>query len=457
MTSRKPFAPLEEDVVKIGTMRMAFFLFLGVAGGAFSALTLNPVSLSLFDWPAQALAAERHPIPELLTEIYQVVHERYATLPDDSKLIEGAIRGLMWELDPHSEYLDAQSFRTVQEEARGVFGGLGLQLAIENSLIKVVASIPDSHAAKAGLRPGDLILRIDGVSVRDRTVNQSIERMRGPVDSKVRLTIYRKGQQEATDVLVIRDLIRVQTVFSRTIDEDIGYIRIAKFNDLTAGGLQKALEDLAAQIPANRVRGYILDLRNNPGGVFEQALSVASAFLTSGEIVTTRGRNPEDNRVFTAAATSRDLGKGRPLIVLINGGSASAAEIVAGALQDRKRATVLGTKSFGKGSVQSTTPIGDGNALKLTTAFYYTPGGHSIQARGITPDIEVMQESPEAQRLRAAITSEAALRNHLKGEGEEQGGSEAYVPSDSRIDSALTMAVDLLRGAKSHPAFPANR
>jgi carboxyl-terminal processing protease len=228
-------------------MRMACFL-LGAAGGALSALALNLAKLPLVDWVAQAVAAERRP-PELFTEIYQVVHERYVSLPDDSKLIEGAIKGLMWGLDPHSEYLDAQTYRTVQEEARGAFGGLGLQVMMENGLIKVVASIPNSHAAKAGLRPGDLIVRIDGVSVRDLTVNQSIERMRGPIDSKVRLAVYRKGQVGATDVRVARDLIRVQTVFSRTMGGDVGYIRIAKFNDLTAGKLQRALEDL----PANRL------------------------------------------------------------------------------------------------------------------------------------------------------------------------------------------------------------
>jgi carboxyl-terminal processing protease len=189
----------------------------------------------------------------------------------------------------------------------------------------------------------------------------------------------------------------------------------------------------------------------------EQAILVSSAFLKSGDIVTTRGRNPEDNKRFTASQTSGDLDKSKPLIVLINGGSASAAEIVAGALQDRKRATVLGTRSFGKGSVQSTSAIGDGNALKLTTALYYTPSGHSIQARGITPDIEVMQESREAQRLRGAVDGEATLRNHLKGDGEEQAGSEAYVPSDSNDDKAMKMAVNLLRGATSHPAFPASR
>jgi carboxyl-terminal processing protease len=439
-------------------LRMAYFLFLGAAAGALSALALNPAGLSLIDGSAHAVATEGRPKPELFREIYQVVHERYVTPPDDSKLIEGAIKGLMWGLDPHSEYLDAQTSRTIQEEALGVFGGLGLQVTIENGLVKVVAPIPNSHAAKAGLRPGDLIVRIDGMPVRRLPINQSVERMRGPVGSTVRLTIYRKDQPEPTDVPVVRDFIRVQTVFSQTIGGgDVGYIRIAKFNNLTAEGLQKALEDLSNRIPANRLRGYILDLRNNPGGVFEQALSVSSAFLTSGVIVTTRGRNPEDNRLFTAAATSKDLGNGRPLIVLINGGSASAAEIVAGALQDRKRATVLGTRSFGKGTVQTTSPIGDGNALKLTTAFFYTPDGHSIQAKGITPDIEVTQEGPEAQRLRAAIKSEATLRNHLRGDGDEQAGSEAYVPSDSKDDKAMKMALDLLHGTKSHPTFPANR
>ena len=434
-----------------------YLLLLGVAAGALSVLVSNPTGMSFVGRPAEAVAAEGYPTLELFREVYQLVHKRYVTSPDDSKLIEGAIKGLIRELDPHSEYLDAQTFRTIQEEALGEFGGLGLQVTMENGLVKVVAPVANSHAAKAGLRPGDLIDRLDGTPVRGLTINQAIERMRGPVDSTIRLTIRRKDQPEPTEVSVVRDLIRVQTVFSQTIGGDVGYIRISKFNDLTAAELQKALEDLSTRIPANRLRGFILDLRNNPGGVLEQAISVSSAFLRSGDIVTTRGRNPEDNRLFTAAQKSNDLGKGKPLIVLINGGSASAAEIVAGALQDRRRATVLGTRSFGKGSVQSTSPIGDGKALKLTTAFYYTPGGHSIQAKGITPDIEVMQEGREVQRLRGAIDSEATSRNHLKGDGEEQAGSEAYVPSDSSDDKAMKMAVDLLRGAKSHPAFPANR
>jgi carboxyl-terminal processing protease len=434
-----------------------YLLLLGMAAGALSVLVSNPTGVSFVGRPAQAAAAEGRPTVELFREVYQLVRDRYVTSPDDLKLIEGAIKGLMGELDPHSEYLDAQAFRTIQEEALGEFGGLGLQLAMENGLVKVVAPVANSHAAKAGLRPGDLITRLDDTPVRGLTINQAIERMRGPVDSTIRLTIRRKDQKEPTEMSVVRDLIRVQTVFSQTIGGDVGYIRISKFNDLTTAGLQKALKDLSTRNPANRLRGFILDLRNNPGGVLEQAISVSSAFLKSGDIVSTRGRNPEDSRLFTVARTSNDLGKGKPLIVLINGGSASAAEIVAGALQDRGRATVLGTRSFGKGSVQSTSPIGDGKALKLTTAFYYTPGGHSIQAKGITPDIEVMQEGREVQRPRAAIDSEATLRNHLKGDGEERAGSEAYVPSDSNDDKAMKMAIDLLHGARSHPAFPANR
>jgi carboxyl-terminal processing protease len=436
-------------------VRKAYIFLLGAAMGALPALALTQARVSIGDGSAQAAAAEGRPALDLFREIYQLVHERYVTLPDDFKLIDGAIGGLVRALDPHSEYLDAQSFRTVQEESLGKFGGLGLQVTMENGLVKVVTPVPNSHAAKAGLRPGDLIVRLDSLPVRGLTIKQAIERMRGPVGSTIRLTIARKGQPEPKEVSVARDLIRAQTVSSRAIGGDVGYIKITKFNALTGEDLQKVLHDLSIRIPANRLRGYVIDLRNNPGGVLEQAISVSNAFLKSGDIVTIRGRNPEDTKHFAAAAAaSNHLG---PLIVLINGGSASAAEIVAGALQDHKRATVLGTPSFGKGSVQSVLPIGaDNGALKLTTAFYYTPSGHSIQAKGIIPDIEVMQEEPEAQKLRAAISGEATLRNHLKGDGEERAGSEAYVPPDSEDDKALKMAVDLLRGTRSHPAFPAN-
>ena len=437
-------------------LRKAYLLLLGATVGSLSALIFTQTPVSIVDGSAQA--AEGRAAFEQFREIYHLVRARYTPPPDDSKLIKGAIMGLMRSLDPHSEYLDAQSFRSTQEEARGMFGGLGLQVTTENGLVKVVTSVANSHAAKAGLKPGDLIVRIDGTPIRGLTINQAIERMRGPVDSVIRLTVTRKGQPAPTEVWVVRDLIRVKTVFSRAIDGDVGYIKITKFNDLTGEGLQKALQDLSTRIPANWLKGYVLDLRNNPGGVLEQAISVSNAFLKSGVIVTTRGRNPEDTKRFTAVAASDDLGKGKPLIVLINGGSASAAEIVAGALQDHRRATVLGTRSFGKGLVQSTSPIGtSGGALMLTTAFFYTPGGHSIQARGIMPDIEVTQEEPEAQKLRDPINGEATLPNHLKGEGEERDGSEAYVPGDSKDDKALSIAVDLLRGTTLHPAFSVNR
>lgn len=440
-------------------IRARYVLFLGVAMGALCALVLNQTYVSLTGGGvSRAAAAESRPELEQFREIYQLVRQRYVTPPDDSKLIQGAVKGLLQGLDPHSEYLDAQSYRTAQEEALGMFGGLGLQVAAENGLVRVVATVVNSHAAKSGLKPGDLIVRLDGRPVRGLTINQAIERMRGPVDSTVRLTIARKDARELIDVLVIRDLIRVQTVSAQAMGGDVGYIKITKFNDQTGEGLRKALQDLSIRLPTNRLRGYVLDLRNNPGGVLEQAVSVSNAFLRSGDIVTTRGRNPEHNKAFTADAAWDDWGKGRPLIVLINGGSASAAEIVAGALQDHRRATVLGTRSFGKGSVQSILPLSaDNDALKLTTALYYTPKGHSIQARGITPDVEVMQDEPEVQRLRDPINSEAMLRNHLKGEGEERAGSEAYVPADSKDDKALKMAMELLRGTKSHPAFPANR
>jgi carboxyl-terminal processing protease len=321
----------------------------------------------------------------------------------------------------------------------------------------VVAAIPNSHAAKAGLKAGDVITRLGDTQVRGLTINQTVERLRGPIDSALWLTIIRKGQPNPGQLRVVRDLIRVHTVSSRAIGSDVGYIKITKFNDLTSEDLRAALHELSTKITANRHKGYVLDLRNNPGGVLEQAVLVSNVFLRSGDIVVTRGRNPEDNKQFTAVAALSDPGKPRPLIVLINGGSASAAEIVAGALQDNGRATILGTRSFGKGSVQSILPLGaSGGALKLTTAFYYTPRGYSIQGKGITPDIEVAQEEPGAQGLRGAITSEATLRNHLKGDGEERYGSGSFVPSDSKDDRALNMALDLLRGAISQPAVLPN-
>jgi carboxyl-terminal processing protease len=437
--------------------RCAHLMLLGSAVGSLCTLILTQPHLTLIGGPAQAIAAEPSSPLDIFREVYDTTYQRYVTPPDEAKLVEGAIKGLVRAIDPHSEYLDAQSFRTAQEEALGVFGGLGLKVSVENGLLKVASLVPNSHAAKAGLKLGDLIIRIDGIPVQSLTVNRAVERTRGPVDSTIPLTIARKGRAAPLEMLVGRDLIRVQTVSSHAIDADVGYIKITKFNDLTGDSLQKALQDLSARVPANRLKGYVLDLRNNPGGVLEQAVAVTKAFLNAGDIVVTRGRNPEDNKRFVADGSSNDLAKKKPLIVLINGETASAAEIVAGAIQAHKRATVLGTLSFGKGSVQETLPIGTANgALRLTTAMYYMPDGSSIQARGITPDVEVMQQAPQIQSPGAEIVSEATLRNHLKGAGDERRGSESYIPQDPKDDKALRWAVDLLRGVRSHPAFQAN-
>ncbi|MGE3149659.1 MAG: S41 family peptidase, partial [Pseudorhodoplanes sp.] len=284
---------------------------------------------------------------------------------------------------------------------------------------------------------------------------QAVEKMRGPVNTKIKLKIMRKGQEKPLEVTIVRDRIVVRAVRSRGEGDDVAYIRLTQFNEQTTDGLKKAISDLTNQIPADKLKGYVLDLRNNPGGLLDQAISVSDAFLEKGEIVSTRGRNAEETQRFNARPG--DLAKGKPIIVLINGGSASASEIVAGALQDHKRATVLGTRSFGKGSVQTIIPLGSGNgALRLTTARYFTPSGKSIQAKGISPDIEVLQDVPEELKARTDTKGESSLRGHLKAEGDEQTGSQSYVPPDPKDDKALKNALDLLRGVATNSAFPPN-
>jgi carboxyl-terminal processing protease len=279
--------------------------------------------------------------------------------------------------------------------------------------------------------------------------------MRGLVNTKIRLKIMRKGNDAPIEVAIVRDNIRVRSVRMKVEGDDVGYVRITQFNEQTSDGLKKAIADITSQVPNEKLRGYVIDLRNNPGGLLDQAISVSDAFLERGEIVSTRGRDPEETQRFNARPG--DLTKGKPVIVLINGGSASASEIVAGALQDHRRATLVGTRSFGKGSVQTIIPLGSGNgALRLTTARYFTPSGRSIQAKGISPDVEVLQDVPEEMKARAANTSESSLRGHLKAEGDEQVGSQSYVPPDAKDDKALNMAYDLLRGTRTNAAFPPN-
>ena len=287
------------------------------------------------------------------------------------------------------------------------------------------------------------------------TLDQAVEKLRGPKDTAVRLTISRKGRNRPIEITIIREVINVKSVRSNTEGGDVGYIRITEFTEQTTDGLRTAISNLTRKIGADNIKGFVIDLRNNPGGLFDQAVSVAASFLDSGEIVSIRGRNAEDVGRFNARTS--DLTKGKPLIVLINGGSASASEIVAGALQDRKRATLIGTRSFGKGSVQTIIPLADGEgALRLTTARYFTPSGRSIQAKGIEPDINVPQAVPDELKGSTFIESEASLHRHLEAEGDEQSGSQSYVPSDKKDDLALQQALDLLRGSTTNAAFPPN-
>jgi carboxyl-terminal processing protease len=350
--------------------------------------------------------------------------------------------------------MDPKSFRDMQVQTRGEFGGLGIEVTMEDGLVKVVTPIDETPAAKAGILANDIITQLDGEQVQGLTLNQAVEKMRGPVNSKIKLTIMRKGQDKPIEVSITRDIIRVRSVRSRVEGDDVGFIRISQFNEQTSEGLKKAITDITAQVQKDKLKGYILDLRNNPGGLLDQAISVSDAFLERGEIVSTRGRNAEETQRYSARPG--DLTNGKPVIVLINGGSASASEIVAGALQDHKRSTILGTRSFGKGSVQTIIPLGNNNgALRLTTARYYTPSGKSIQAKGIVPDIEVLQDVPEELKARSDTKGEASLRGHLKTqEGEEQTGSQSYIPTDVKNDKALNMALELLHGTKSNPAFP---
>jgi len=439
-------------------MRKTTLILLGAAAGAAMTLFVAQSRVELFGATANAAVADTYRNLNLFGEVFERVRADYVEKPDDNKLIESAIKGMVTGLDPHSDYMDPKSFQDMQVQTRGEFGGLGIEVTMEDGLIKVVAPIDETPAAKAGIMANDIITQIDGEQVQGLNLNQAVEKMRGPVNTKIKLTVMRKGNDKPFEITLTRDIIRVRSVRSQVEGDDVGYIRMTQFTEQTTDGLKKALADITAKVSNDNLKGYILDLRNNPGGLLDQAISVSSAFIQRGEIVSTRGRNPEEDQRFTAKGG--DLIKGKPLIVLINGGSASASEIVAGALQDHKRATILGTRSFGKGSVQTIIPLGSGNgALRLTTARYFTPFGRSIQAKGIVADIEVLQEVPPEIQAKSDTSTkgEGSLRGHLKGDsGKEQTGSQAYIPSDPKNDKALIMAEDLLRGTKTNPAFPPN-
>jgi carboxyl-terminal processing protease len=436
-------------------MRKTSLVFLGAVAGALATLAVtHPYSMSVGS-AARAAASDTYRQLNLFGDVFERVRADYVEKPDDSQLVESAINGMLAGLDPHSSYMDPKSFRDMQVQTRGEFGGLGIEVTMEDGLVKVVAPIDDTPAAKAGIMANDIITKLDDDQVQGLTLNQAVDKMRGPVNTKIKLTIMRKGADKPIEVSIMRDVIRVKSVRSHPEGEDVGYIRITQFNEQTTDGLKQAINDLNNQLGADKIKGYIVDLRNNPGGLLDQAISVSDTFLDKGEIVSTRGRNPEETQRFNARPG--DMAKNKPVIVLINGGSASASEIVAGALQDHKRATLIGTRSFGKGSVQTIIPLGAGNgALRLTTARYFTPSGRSIQAKGISPDIEVLQTVPDDLKSQTDTKGEASLRGHLKAEGTEETGSQSYVPPDEKDDKALKMGVDLLRGQASNAAFPPN-
>lgn len=434
-------------------MRKTSLVLLSVAAGAAATLFLTQPRSALVGSTARAASSDTYRQLNLFGDVFERVRSDYVEKPDDSKLVETAISGMLTGLDPHSSYMDAKSFRDMQVQTRGEFGGLGIEVTMEDGLIKVVSPIDETPASKAGIMANDIISNLDDEPVQGLTLNQAVEKMRGPVNTKIKLKIIRKGQDKPIEVTLVRDNIRVRSVRARVESDDIAYIRITTFNEQTTEGLKREMANLTTQIGSDKLKGYILDLRNNPGGLLEEAVSVSDAFLDRGEIVSTRGRNAEETQRRTAKPG--DLAKGKPVIVLINGGSASASEIVAGALQDHKRATLLGTRSFGKGSVQTIIPLGSGNgALRLTTARYFTPSGKSIQAKGIIPDIEVQQDVPDDLKSKTDTKGEASLRGHLKAEGQEETGSQSYVPPDAKDDKALKMAADLLHGIKQTTSAP---
>ena len=384
---------------------------------------------------------------DLFGDVLERVRSDYVEKPDDAMLIDSAINGMLSALDPHSAYLNPKSFRDMQVQTRGEFGGLGIEVTMENGVVKVVSPIDDTPASKAGLLTNDLITHLDGEQIVGLTLEQAVEKMRGPVNTPISLTIVRKGRDDAFDVKIVRDVIRINAVKARA-EGDVIYVKVSTFNEQTHANLVKAIEGLKKSAGKN-LKGYVIDLRGNPGGLLDQAIAVSDDMLEKGAIVLTKGRGLEETQ--RANARPGDITDGKPIVVLINGGSASASEIVAGALQDHKRATVIGTRSFGKGSVQTIIPLGANGAIRLTTARYYTPSGRSIQAKGIEPDVLVEQELPQElqSKLPNRSPSEASLRGHLKGEtkdGKEGGGSSSFVPKEAEKDTQLQYALKMLRG-----------
>lgn len=436
------------------TLRVLFLFF--VLSG------LSPVALAAPEMKTLPLGTNEktYELLNLFGDVFERVKSDYVEEVKDEQLIESAINGMLTALDPHSGYLNEKSFQEMQVQTKGEFGGLGIEVTMENGLVKVVSPIDDTPAYRAGVKASDYISHIDDEQVLGMTLSEAVEKMRGPVGTDIKVTILRESAPEPIKVTITRDIIKIQSVRSHA-EGDIAYIRITSFSEQTSKGVEDAYAKLKKEVP--EIKGIVLDLRNNPGGLLDQAIAVSDDFLDHGEVVSTRERDPNNTKRY--AAKPGELAPGLPMVVLINNGSASASEIVAGALQDHKRAIIMGTKSFGKGSVQTVIPLKDHGAMRLTTSRYYTPSGRSIQAKGIEPDIVVEQAKIELVKTvdrkeadlphslkndqeKAAIKAEELLDKMKKKKKEEEGSKKGELgePLKAEEDFQLARALDLLRG-----------
>ena len=451
-------------------MKRGYLRFASI-GAAFAAgVVVGPIVAA---WAQEGGRAETYRLLNLFGDVFERVRAEYVEPVNDRDAIENAIQGMLSSLDPHSSYLNQRSFRDMQTQTRGEFGGLGIEVTQEGGYIKVISPIDETPAARAGVRPGDFITHLNGTSVQGLTLQEAVEQMRGQRGTQIKLTIRRQGAERPLELTLTRDVIRPQVVRFRLEEGNLGYVRITSFNEQTEAGLRRALQQLKQQAQGG-LKGLVLDLRNNPGGLLDQAVQVTDDFLTQGEIVSTRARRQEDAQRWNAKPG--DIADGLPTVVLINSGSASASEIVAGALQDHRRAVVLGVKSFGKGSVQTVMPIPGNGAIRLTTARYYTPSGRSIQGTGIEPDIEVLATREETRAGQPQRDREADLRRSLRNDGQAETrapipppplnlpaglvdrvvrqpaeGAPAFDPTKPETDHQLQQALVLLRGMASAP------
>ena len=416
--------------------------------------------------PAEPAAPTPDKHPRSVDEVYQNldffgqvfdrIRAEYVDAPDEQALIRAAINGMLTSLDPHSNYMDPTEFDATQEDTSGQFGGLGIEVTLDQGVIKVVSPIDETPAAKAGILANDYIVELDGKSVQGMSIDDAVGKMKGKVGTKIKLTVVRDGVKDPIYFELTRDVI-AQRVVRFSMEGDVAVLRLSRFTEQAYPGIQKAIKDLYDQRKGVAPKGIILDLRNNPGGLVDQAVYVSDAFLKQGAVVLTRGRTDAQSSRYDAKPDDLDAKLANvPLIVLINGGSASAAEIVAGALQDHKRATLIGTRSFGKGTVQSIVHLGDNGGIRLTTARYYTPNNRSIQAAGIQPDILITENVPAELKGRDEILGEAGLNGQIGGGTEKQAttGSSVYVPPDKKDDTQLQFAIKLINGEETNPAYP---